>query len=291
MTACLDDDALALLDELDEQTPVTPQPRRPTWGADLRTVPELPALPSPHYQALALASIPGQAIKHLLLRVNTTDNPVVLWALHMELDARGIPPCVRPAQRIGTEQARFITTLADLLWISKRYPGHKPQLQRMRGVLQGEPDTPQWHRACLWAFQHCRGEAGWLARRLALTDEQRQRTATMPALAQANRRRDLPARLDVIREQLLTHALYNPDGTGKVKPDDLAHRRTELLRLYLLLDRDRAATHEYLQRVDGVTTSLRAMTFQLDAIARIAGAGQLVHGPARRAADGSLRGL
>lgn len=276
------DDALALLDELDEQTPVTPQPRRPTWGADLRTVPELPV---EFKQAEALASIPAQSIKHLLTRVNTADKPRVLWALHMELDARAIPPCVRPAQRIGTEQARFITVMADLLWIARRHPGHRPQLQRMRRVLNGEPDSLQWHRACLWAFQHCRGEPGLLARRLGLTDEQRQQTATMPARNEANRRRDLPDRLEEIREKLLTHALYNPGGARKQTPDELADRRKELLRLYLLLDRDRKATHEYLQRVEGVTTTVRAMTLQLEAIARIAGARQLVHGPARRTAE------
>jgi hypothetical protein len=273
-------DALALLDELDA-APVTLQPRRPTWGADLQPVPELPV---EYRQCEALASIPGQPLAHLLTRVNTTDKPGVLWALHVALDAAEIPPCVRPAaegvDHHNRHHAAFITVLADLLWIAKRHPTHRPQLQRMRNVLR-EPDTDAWHRAALWAFQHCRGEPGLLARRLALTDEQRALTMTMPTVAQANRRRALPARLDVIREQLLTHALDNPDGTGKVKPDDLADRRTRLLRLYLLLNRDRKALHEYLRRVDGVTTTLRATTFQLDAIVRIAGARQLVHGPAR----------
>ena len=174
--------------------------------------------------------------------------------------------------------------MADLHWLATCYPGHKPLVQRMRNVLR-DPDTPQWHRAVLWAYQHCKGEPGWLARRLALTDEQRTQTMTMPALSEANRRRALPARLEEIREKLLTHALDHPGGARKQTPDELADRRVKLLRLYLLLDRDRAATHEYLQRVEGVTTTVRAMTLQLEAIARIAGARQLVHGPARRTAE------
>lgn len=260
-----------------------PQQRPRQWWDELRTVPDMPELPN---QARAIASISGQAIKHLLPSVETTEKPAVLWALHVALDAHGIPPCVRLPQTIGTPQAAFITTLADLLWIANRHPGHKPQLQRMRNVLR-EPNTPQWHRAALWAYQHSRGEPGRLARSLALTNEQRSQTATMPTLAQANKRRTLRARLDVIREQLLIHALDHPDGTRRQTPDDLADRRVRLLRLYLLLDRDRRATHDYLCRVEGVTTSVRAMTLQLEAIARITGSRQLVHGPARRSSERS----
>lgn len=274
-------DALALLEGLDAPQPQQQKPRQ--WWDELCAVPDMPELP---HQARAIASIPGQSIKHLLPSVETTEKPAVLWALHMALDAHGIPPCVRLPQTIDTPQAAFITTLADLLWISKRHPGHKPQLQRMRNVLR-EPDTPQWHKAALWAYQHSRGEPGRLARSLALTDAQRSQTATMPTLAQANKRRALRARLDVIREQLLTHALEHPDGTRRQTPDDLADKRMRLLRLYLLLDRDRAATHDYLRRVEGVTTCVRAMTLQLETIARITGAWQLVHGPARRSSGRS----
>ena len=277
----LDPELLALLDGLDAPAPAKPQQQKPPqWWDALCVVAGMPAHP---YEAAVLARIPGEPPWELLRLVNTTHRPAALWAAHVALDAHGIPPCVRhaPEGLDNHHRAAFITTLADLLWIAKRNPTHRPQLQRMRNVLQGEPDTPQWHRACLWAFQHCRGEPGWLARRLALTDEQRQRTATMPTLNQANKRRALPARLDVIREQLLDHALDHPDLSGRMTPDALADKRTRLLRLYLMLDRDRAALHDYLQRVDGVTTSVRAMTLQLDAIARITGARQLVHGPAR----------
>ena len=269
--------ALALLDELDTPAPAKPQPV--PWWDELCVVADMPAYP---YEAAVLARIPEATPWELLRLVNTTHRPGALWAAHVALDAHGIPPCVRPTPE-GIEnhhRAAFITILADLLWIATRHPGHKPQLQRMRGVLR-QPDTPQWHRAALWAFQHCKGQPGLLARRLALTDAQRAQTATMPTRNEANRRRALPDQLEAIREKLLDHALDHPDKSGRMTPDALADKRTKLLRLFLLLGRDRKALHAYSCQVDGVTTTLRALELQLDAIARIAGAQRLVHGPTR----------
>lgn len=273
-------DALALLDTLDTPAPAKPQPQPVPWWDALCVVADMPAYP---YEAAVLARIPGEAPWELLRLVNTTHRPAALWAAHVALDTHGVPPCVRPAPD-GLDhphRAAFITTLADVHWIANRHPGHRPQLQRMRRVLR-DPDTPQWHKAALWAFQHCKGQPGLLARRLALTDAQRAQTATMPTRNEANRRRALPDQLDAIHEKLLTHALDHPDKSGRVTADELAARRTKLLRLFLLLGRDRAALHAYSCQVDGVTTTLRALELQLDAIARIAGAQRLVHGPARR---------
>lgn len=276
-----DADALALLDELDAQAPVPPQPRRPTWGADLRTVPELPALP---YQAEALASLPGQSIKHLLLSVNTTQKPAVLWALHVALDAAGIPPCLRPEQRIHTEQATFITTLADLLWIAKRHPTHRPQLQSMRNVVQGVPDSLQWHRACLWAYQHCRGEPGWLAKRLALNDEQRRETLTLATKAQQAPRRALEKRQEDMRDELVSYALDHPDRAANRTPEQLADHRMKMVRPFIMLGRNSASTLAHLRDVEGIAgptgngIDRRTLRAHLERVATICRARKLILG-------------
>lgn len=271
------EDVRALLDGLDDQ-PVPVLRREPAWGSELRIVSELPALP---YQAEALASIPGESTKRLLMRVETTDKPAVLWALHAELDDRGIPPCVRPAQRIGTEQAAFITTLADLLWIARRHPGHAPLKKRMSRITRGEPNTDVWHRAALWAHQESRGKPYTLAKWLGFTDAQRAQTATMPAKAQSNERRALPDQLEAIYEALLDHALDHPDKSGRVRPDDVAKRRTKLVRLFVLLGRSVPALHEHLQAVEGIKTSVQATRNQIDAIATIYGPNKAPLAPPR----------
>lgn len=265
-----------LLDELATEPPAPPGP---SWGAELRIVSELPQTP---VQAEIQAEIPAQDTAYLLRRISTAYNPVTLWALHAELDARGIPPCLRPDQQIDTEQARFVSVLADLLWLAKRHPGHRTLTKRVRRILNGEPNVIAWHKAALWTYQLALGQPYTLAKWLALTPEQRHLTATMPTRDQAIKRNALPDQLTKIHNKLLDHARAHPDRSGTTEPCELAKRRTELLRVFLLLDRDRKRTHRYMQEVAGFKSSINALNLQLQTIAAITGSQRLVMGSTSR---------
>lgn len=231
--------------------------------ADVQSVPDLKAAEREAAQRDAhgsrvlvqkpIASIPGQTVRELLLRVPVTSQPLVLWALHAELDARGIPPCLRQPAHELAEQARFVTVLADLLWIAKRNTGHKPLMDRHRDVFALDVPSDRWHRAALYAYQAAAGLPHMVARNLALTDAQRGETLTLATKAQQAPRRALAARQDGMRDELVSYALDHPDRASNRTPDDLADHRMRMVRAFVLSGRDSASTLAYLRDVDGIT--------------------------------------
>src|SRR5687768_1432433 len=100
----------------------------------VRSIPELAAAICPH-TTRALQSLKGRSTAHLMIQLGTTERPLVAWAIHVELDARGIPPSVRHEPPIDSHQAHFIAVLADLLWIASRHRDHEPLQQQLRGVF------------------------------------------------------------------------------------------------------------------------------------------------------------
>lgn len=80
----------------------------------------------------ALKSIRTQEIRSLQIRLSTTEEPIVSWALHVELDRRGVPPCLRLRLPEGsrTRQHSFLETLADLLLGCKASPWASCPIQR-----------------------------------------------------------------------------------------------------------------------------------------------------------------
>jgi hypothetical protein len=56
----------------------------------------------------------------LIMRIETTTDPLLLWEIHLELESRGIPPIFRFPRNDDTGQMRFVTWLADLYWHTRR---------------------------------------------------------------------------------------------------------------------------------------------------------------------------
>lgn len=233
--------------------------------ADLRSVPDLKdaeraaaqrdAYASRMLVQKPLASIKKQTAKELVLGVAPTSQSLVLWALHAELDARGVPPCLRqPAQEL-TEQNRFLTTLGDLLWIAKRNAGHQPFMARHRDVFAAPMHSDRWHRAALYAYQAAAGLPHMVARNLALTDEQRRETLTLATKEQQAPRKALEKREADMRDELVTYALDHPDRAANRTPEKLADHRMTMVRTFVMLGRDSASTLAYLRDVEGITNA------------------------------------
>ena len=98
----------------------------------------------------SMKDIPDQPTMTLARRLTTTEHALVFWRLHVELDMRNMPPCLRPRALCRPPQIAFLETLADFLWLANRHPGHKVAHQRLRGIFRYEPLSEQWHRAALW---------------------------------------------------------------------------------------------------------------------------------------------
>lgn len=227
--------------------------------------------------ARALGSITGQPTPTLLLRLQTVEHPLLAWALHMQLDARDVPPCLRSWMPERSRQSAFITTLADLMWLATRHPGHKPY-QRMAGVFKHPVRDERWHRAALWAYRQCRGRPWQLAGRLNLTDAMRCHTLTMTTGAQTADRKRLRKQLQSLTEAIAEHGRQHPDKSGQTAPDAVAARRALLVSTFVLLGRNQTETIACLQRTNDLLISRQVLVRQLQAASTIGDAHRMIFG-------------
>ncbi|MES2716471.1 MAG: hypothetical protein V4795_11940 [Pseudomonadota bacterium] len=264
--------------------PTEPVPA--AWWDDLQTVPDMkqavrdaettdPA--GSVFLGHALGSIPEQSTPTLLLRLRTVEHPLIAWALHMQLDAREVPPCLRPWMPARSKQSAFIATLADLMWLATRHSGHKTY-ERMAGVFKHPVRDDRWHRAALWAYRQCRGRTWQLAGRLNLTDAMRCHTLTMTTGAQAGDRKRLGNQLPGLVEAITAHGRQHPDKSGATTPQAVADRRALLVSTFVLLGRNQTEAIACLQRVDGITISRQTLVRQLQAASTIGDAHRMVFG-------------
>ena len=89
----------------------------------------------------ALLALRTTRTDHLILRIATTADPLMLWALHGTLDKRGIAPCLRWPKNDSTPQMVFITWLADVHWLATHNPALAARARRIviasLGALRG----------------------------------------------------------------------------------------------------------------------------------------------------------
>lgn len=209
----------------------------------------------------------GKAEAHtLILRLATTSDPLGLWALHLELDRRGIPPCLRWPANTDTPQAVFITLLADLLWIARRNVGHVSRFRGWQGLFKHPAASPTWHAVAhrQFLFVSTRyGLAHWCSKGLALGDAQRKELMMLPTRSMVADRRQLnPELLANMRDRLLGHAIERPDRSGRLSPEAIASRRTRLWCVFVLAGRDHTATARHWRTLTGEALSRQAVAKQ-----------------------------
>lgn len=202
--------------------------------------------------------------KVLVARLETTDDPLVLWAMHLVLDSRDVPPCLRWPANDLTLQHEFITLLADLLWFTKRSPSHRAKFKGWQGLLNHPPGGHSWHCAAhrQYLFVARRySVAHWCATGLALSDAQRQplmvlQTNSMRADRQLLRSDQFAA----TRRVLLSAAMVRPDKANMRTPADVAGRRAALWRTYILAGRSATRAAEYWCLLTGEQVSRQAIS-------------------------------
>ncbi|MEJ6005091.1 hypothetical protein WG899_06005 [Paucibacter sp. AS339] len=211
----------------------------------------------------------------LVLRVGTTTDPLVLWAIHLELDRRDVPPCIRwPTNDGDGGQLEFITFLADLHWLCKRSPSHRPKFKGWSGAFKHSPDSQEWHLAAhrqyAWIMRRGLGLSHQCAKGLALVDEQRLDLMTLPTTAmQAERRKLQPGPFERTRVVLQSNALLKPDRSGRVLPRDSAERRAKLWRVYLLSGRRQTVTAVNWSLLTGECVTRQALMKTVQTVASI----------------------
>mgnify|MGYP002073740100 CR=1 FL=1 len=201
----------------------------------------------------AVRGLPATATTSLIVHLGPTIDPLLLWARHLELDQRGIAPCLRwPQADDAAPQLAFVTWLADVHWLAKRWPTHATAYARWRNLFRYMPATEQWHRTARWVYRPHKHHH-YYAKGLGLSDEQRQPLMTMQTNAMRSDRNILK-RLPDLRDAIRAYAEERPDKSSRRSPAELAERRARILRLYLLAGRSQVAAVRYLEQLTGERT-------------------------------------
>ncbi len=250
----------------------TPRPRRPPSPAETpldgvqsiaRLIAETSASGDLDGFKRAVRALPTTDTQTLILRVATTSDALKLWAIHVHLDKRGIPPVQRWPANKDTPQGKFITALADLLWFAKRNPTHTPLFKAWKKLWELVPGSPAWLEKAYWILANMASSnlARHGAKALALTLEQRQELMMFPTTAMVVKRRELQTSAFAgIRELLLTHAVAHPDKSGTHTPEAVARRRARLWRAHILSGCSTTATAKTWELLTGESLTRQAIS-------------------------------
>lgn len=209
----------------------------------------------------------------LIRRLATTLEPLMLWALHIELDRRNICPCLRWPARDDTSQHHFITWLADMFWFTKRHPSHEPRFRGWKNLMANRPGSATWHAIAARQFFYANTKyslAHWSANGLGLSDEQRQELMTLPTTAIGAARRTLRRdEASARHDAFLTHALTHPDRSGRYSAEAVANRRDDLYRTWVLSGKSPTLTATNWAALTGKRISRQAVSTQISLMIEI----------------------
>lgn len=209
----------------------------------------------------------------LVIRIATTGDPLLLWAIHLALDGRGVAPALRWPENDASPQAAYLTWLADMFWLTKRNRGHVPSYRSWQGLFKHPPATSAWHATAYRNYLYVASRyslAHWCSKGLNLTAPQRAELLTLPTNAmQADRRQLSPERVVALRERLLSHAIEHPDRAGKFGSETIANRRARLWRVFILSGRNHTATAHNWKLLTGQSLTRQAVSKQLGIVAEV----------------------
>jgi hypothetical protein len=218
----------------------------------------------------AVFSLKTADTQTLIVRIATTTDALTLWALHVTLDKRDIPPALRWPTNDSTPQMVFITWLADVAWFAKRHPEHKAKFRGWQRLLRERPSSPKWLECAFWLFHNVydkRSLAYVGAKGLALTQVQRQPLMLFTTSAMVAARRELQSTaFEATREALYSHAKARRGMSGSSTPESTANRRACLWRVHVLLGHSPTETARGWQSLTGETSSRQAISKTLEII-------------------------
>lgn len=218
---------------------------------------------------VAIADLPRWRTGDLLPRFETVSEPVMLWALHLEANRRGVPPVLRwPPSELGP-QGDFLDLAADVKWLQAEAPFHRATFRGWRSVLCQSPGSDAWHdhvhRQFLFAYP--RSLSFIASKGLGLVDDQRQVLLSMPTASMARDRAALSGRAFAdLGARLLDHAYRHPDRSGLRTPEQIVNRRVRLYRIHVLAGRSPSRTAIQWQTITGESITRQAVAKQVSGV-------------------------
>lgn len=228
-------------------------------------------------EALAsrIRSMGTRPTRDLLSGMEITDDPIVLWALHVIFHSRGVPPILRgPRHRLG-DQGRFLDFCADVWWLQTSYLSDvklTPKYRLMKTAVKTPPLTQSWFKllARQYAGPHGEKDVRTLVIALNLSTKDRSMLRRLQPRPIYDRFEQLHGEpyLD-LQERLLAALISKPDKSGKVPSRETAQRRALMWRIHELTGRSCAMTAKYWGLVTGETVTRQQAQRQIDAAKKV----------------------
>ena len=232
----------------------------------LEFIRSIPALERARGGAINTASISESETLTLITRIESTSDPLVLWAIHLELDRREVFPVFRYPANIGTPQNEFITWLADILFFTRRNPRHKPGYDTWKALFRAVSDG--WHetafRVFCFAYQRGRGTT-YYTKGFALSDADRRELMTIKSTRQIARMRVLRQSSEM-HAALTQYAAANANRSGGRQPADISRRRYLIWRAYVLADRSETVAARLYSQIYGDEITRQGIGKQIAAV-------------------------
>lgn len=214
-----------------------------------------------------VAALAGRETMDLRASIGTCADPAMLWALHAELMARGVPPILRGPRpwHLGA-QGRLVEFGADLVWLAVMEPGHRARHGLARAILRTKWGSDGWWPLVVRQFGRS-GDVRGLVLALGLTEPQRRHLRTL----QISSRARLFERLHgdgfgQLVEAVESALLERPDRSGRTDPRATAIRRAQLWRVHRLLSEGPAGTAYSWARLSGEVLNRWQVAKQLAAV-------------------------
>jgi hypothetical protein len=242
-------------------------------GEAISTIPEIISTrPDKDSLVANLSNIKKSDTQTLILRIETTSDPLVLWCIHTELNQRGVPPCLRWPANDSTPQADYITWLADMLWVKTHLSSKRGEYGNWQRFLRIDHtrERAKWHREAhaLYLEAMGRGIANWCANGIGLTDTERADLMTLPTKPISGLRRTIKGdAYTALRNRHKARARAFPDRSGQKDAEEIANRRARMWRVYILSGKNQSLAARRWVQLTGEDITRQAVSKQLALIA------------------------
>jgi hypothetical protein len=260
--------------ELETSSSSSPEPTNEAVHSVPRLVADKRDYGDPEAFRRAVKAMRETDTRTLVVRIATTGDPLLLWAIHIVLDGRGVAPALRWPANDASPQGEYLTWLADMFWFAKRNHGHKPSYRGWQGLFTHPTASLKWHATAYrqYLFVAARYSiAHWCSKGIGLTEPQRSQLLTLPTNAmQSDRRQLCPERFEALQDRIASYAMQHPDRSRRHSPHAVANRRALLWRVFVLSARNHTATAMNWQLLTGESLSRQAVSKQIAMVAEMA---------------------
>lgn len=219
-----------------------------------------------------VAALAERGTLDLRTSVGTCADPAMLWALHMALMGRGLPPILRGQRpwHLGA-QGRLVEFAADVAWLQSTDPGHRGRYGPAQAILRTPWGTDGWWRLVLRQFGRSSSDVRGLVLALGLTEPQRLHLRTVQTAPRARVFERLHGDgFGQLVDCIETALRVAPDKSGRTDPRATAVRRAQLWRVHRLMGGGPAATAHTWGRLSGEVLARWQVARQLAAVKDIA---------------------